>query len=368
MARFQRRQCQGKAKPKTKPKKKPGTYDDARPVETDEPPEKPVLRRVVCADITVEKLAVALEDNPRGVLLARDELNGWLTAFQRYKGSKGGNDLPNWLELHRAGTLIVDRKTSDRQTLFVLRAAVAITGTIQPGVLARVLTPSSSKAACSPGCCWRRHRPRPRSGPRTRSPPEAEAAYRTLLDRLFTLTPWETVGVEGEPHVLTLSPGAQRLWVSFYIEWAEEQARAEEELAAASSKLEAYAARFALIHHVVSHVNRGRPGRGAAVGEKSIQAVITLCHWFAREARRIYATFSETEAERHTRKLLEYITAHGGTVTARHLTRANPSRYPKSGHGETALDLLDTAGLAEWALKETGTKGGRPVSVLVLRS
>src|SRR5262249_48006894 len=66
-------------------------------------PDEPALRRVVCSDTTIEKLAEVLEDNPRGVLLARDELAGWLGSFGRYKGKQGGTDLPNWLEMHRAG-------------------------------------------------------------------------------------------------------------------------------------------------------------------------------------------------------------------------------------------------------------------------
>jgi hypothetical protein len=90
---------------------------------------------------TIEKLAEILEDNPGGTLVARDELAGWLGSFTRYKAQKGGTDLPNWLEMHRAGTVIVDRKTAERQTLFIQRAAVSITGGIQPGVLARALTP-----------------------------------------------------------------------------------------------------------------------------------------------------------------------------------------------------------------------------------
>ena len=43
--------------------------------------------------------------------------------------------------MFRAGTVVVDRKTGERRTLFISRAAVSITGGIQPGVLAHALTP-----------------------------------------------------------------------------------------------------------------------------------------------------------------------------------------------------------------------------------
>src|SRR5262249_47230998 len=54
----------------------------------------PVLEQCFVSDITVERLAEVLEDNPRGLLVARDELSGWLASFTRYKGRQGGTDLP----------------------------------------------------------------------------------------------------------------------------------------------------------------------------------------------------------------------------------------------------------------------------------
>src|SRR5262249_47063965 len=109
-------------------------FKDGEGQDPGDQPEEPVMRRVVCSDTTIEKLAEVLEDNPRGTLVARDELDGWLGSFTRYKGKAGGTDLPNWLEMYRAGTVIVDRKTGERRLVFVQRAAVSITGGIQPGV------------------------------------------------------------------------------------------------------------------------------------------------------------------------------------------------------------------------------------------
>ena len=54
-----------------------------------EPPsqlEKPVFRRVILADTTIEKLAEVLEDNPKGLMVARDELAGWFGSMSRLQG------------------------------------------------------------------------------------------------------------------------------------------------------------------------------------------------------------------------------------------------------------------------------------------
>ena len=72
-----------------------------------------MLERLIVSDITIEALAMLLEENPRGLGVARDELSGWLASFNQYKGGKGA-DASQWLELYRAGVLIVDRKTAER--------------------------------------------------------------------------------------------------------------------------------------------------------------------------------------------------------------------------------------------------------------
>jgi hypothetical protein len=73
-------------------------------------PDEPVARRYIVSDTTIEALACVLRHAPRGVLLERDELAGWLNSFDQYKGGKGG-DTAHWLTLFNAKPLRIDRKT-----------------------------------------------------------------------------------------------------------------------------------------------------------------------------------------------------------------------------------------------------------------
>ena len=91
----------------------------------------------VCQDCTVEALAVLLEQHPRGLLLARDELSGWVNSFDAYKSCRGA-DVAHWLSMHRAEPIRVDRKTG-RRVIYVPRAAISIAGTVQPAVLKTAL-------------------------------------------------------------------------------------------------------------------------------------------------------------------------------------------------------------------------------------
>lgn len=110
--------------------------------DTDPPtkPKEPTAKRCWADDTTVEALAVLLRDNPRGLLLARDELSAWFDGFDRYVNRRGG-DAAKWLEMHGGRSVVVDRKTGADRTIYVPRAAMSVTGAIQPDTLRRVLTP-----------------------------------------------------------------------------------------------------------------------------------------------------------------------------------------------------------------------------------
>ena len=103
-----------------------------------EEPECPLAVRYIVSDTTVEALHPLLLENPRGLLLARDELNGWLGSFDKYTGGKGA-DSAHWLSMHGGEALIVDRKTGIPRTIYVPQAYVSVCGGIQPGILNRAL-------------------------------------------------------------------------------------------------------------------------------------------------------------------------------------------------------------------------------------
>src|SRR5262249_22983084 len=128
--------------------------------------------------------------------------------------------------------------------------------------------------------------------------------YEVLLTDLLKLELLDVT--KRRPHVLTLSAEAKRLFVAFYDEWADVQFNAEGAQAAAFAKIEAYAPRLALLHHVVAHVAGGVDDR-REITATSMKAGIDLARWFAVEAVRIYTMLRETSEEQQTRELVEWI-------------------------------------------------------------
>ena len=99
-----------------------------------EPPAKPIMRRVLVDDITIEALATRLEENPRGFLSAQDELTGFLRGMDQYKSGGKGNTRQSYLKIWSNGTITVDRKGAD-EPVIVPHPFVTLQGGIQPPVL-----------------------------------------------------------------------------------------------------------------------------------------------------------------------------------------------------------------------------------------
>ena len=101
------------------------------------PPNKPTLKRIRISDVTIEKLARLLGENPRGLLLFRDELSALIGNLER--NARGGTDRPHYLETFGAGTIIVDR-VSEPEPIIVEQASLSILGGIQPAKLEQMNT------------------------------------------------------------------------------------------------------------------------------------------------------------------------------------------------------------------------------------
>ena len=311
-----------------KRKKKDGYDPPVRPI-------MPVLNRYYCDDVTVEALADQLKRQPRGLLLIRDELAGWIAAFNQYKGGKG-SDGARFLEMFGGRAMMVDRKTDD--VTFVSRAAVSITGGIQPGILQRYMTQEYRDN----GLLARLLLAMPPRLAKSWTETDISDAYlETLGDifgNLYRLEPEVETEDEYKPLVLGINQTAKTIWVSFYDDNAKEMAGLTGDLAAAYSKLESYVARIALVIHCVREASGEKVGK--AIDETSMKSAVTLVRWFAGEARRVYGMMAESAEAAENRRLLELIKDNGGSLTPRELMRADARTYRTSEDAKAALEEL----------------------------
>jgi hypothetical protein len=342
----------------------------------EEPPAKPAIpaaRRCLVADATVESLAPILADNPRGLLLARDELAGWFGGMDRYSGKAGAADEPFFLSTYNGSPHTVDRKTG-RQSIYVPQAALSITGCIQPGVLRACIGDRQRASGLLARILLAAPPRRPRRWSEAEVSPLVREQLRQVIDRLFELEGDIDELGRLQPRLVRLSQDAKRLWIEHFESHDHESADLAGDDAAAWSKLEEQPARLALIFHLVK-VAAHDPFSGDPepiadeVAGETMAAAIRLVAWFKAETRRVYAMLDESaaneSARREDERLAGWIERRGGRVATRDLI-AGCRGIDNADDAEAALNRLEAAGVGRWQTTPPTDRGGRPGTVFVL--
>jgi hypothetical protein len=182
------------------------------PADADEP-EPVQRRRVLSTDPTIEKAGRLAAANPRGLILVRDELAGWIAGMGRY-GNGAGADRAFWLQAYGGRPWIPDRVKDGDAEVSVPHLTWAIIGGIQPDRLASALL-----AGDDDGLAARFLYTWPAPVPPRRPPPgRSLAEIRRWLGRLRSL-PW----TPPEPVLVPFTDEAQAILQ----EWREGVARME---------------------------------------------------------------------------------------------------------------------------------------------
>ena len=325
-------------------------------------PIEPVARRILVSDTTVEALALRLADNPRGLLLARDELNAWLASFDQY-GSGKGADVSQWLSMYNAEPLIVDRKSGNTKVIHVPDASVSITGGIQPNILSRAITGTNIDNGLAARILFSWPPRMKQKWTEAMISIEIEGQYQGILTKLLELEMHSDSNGNFVPEYIQLSPDAKESWIEYYNDHEQKLLSVSGPLASAFSKRKATAARLALIMQLTRWAS-GEAGK-TTIELESMNKGIELARWFSSEDRRIYRMLSETEEERSRRDTVEIVLRLGGSASANDLRKAT-RKFSTNDEAETALRDLVAHGMGTFVSKEIGLKGGRPSEIFKL--
>ena len=140
-------------------------------------------------------------------------------------------------------------------------------------------------------------------------------------------------------------------------DWGERTDELDGPQAAASSKLEAYAARLALILHLAASP---RPQLEQEIGRPAIAAAIELVHWFAGEADRMYAMLAGDELPIADERLIQWVRRTEERATLAYLYRSGPKpwRGDRDRADADVFRLLQMGRLYEHQPPQDGS--GRP--------
>lgn len=326
-------------------------------------PKPPIAQRFVVDNVTIEAIAPLLLESPRGLLLAPDELGGWLGSFDRYTGSgKGKADEAAWLSMYNAEPMRIDRKTGNKKSIYVPRAACCITGGITPGSLKRALGVEHMESGLAARFLWAFPPRQEKTWSDVEVRPEVEAAYAQLFEILYSLQPLAMDDGELIPVDVGLTADARSLFEQLYNQNAKELVELRGHLAALWSKLEETTGRLALVMHFVRWAGGEKGVNVAFVDETSVAIAAVLIDWFKNEAKRVYGTVLNAGAagrqENEQERLVQFIRNRGGVVSPRD-TQQGCRWLRGSGKAESALRALAEQGLGDWQEPDGEDEKGR---------
>lgn len=314
---------------------------------------KPVEKRVISDDPTVEALAVLLTENPRGVSVIRDELAGLFSGLGQYKKNGGAADRAKYLELYNAGSFTSDRKNPEAPKIRVRNTGSSIAGTIQPGVLQKLFSAEDHSSGLTARFLWAMPPVPVNKWVDDEIPDYVTEDYDRLIRGLFAIPHVMVQGRTGSrprPTTVKLAPEARELRNEYVNRLGQLQAKASDQLKAVYAKLEETAFRLTLVIHTCNETHAGRDGM-ADVTVESLRAGVELADWFRGEAERIFRLFSGADPGRELADVLaaaQKIAAKSkGVVTVRAFQQRGPRKF--RDNPRAALGKLVDAGYAVWS-------------------
>lgn len=312
-------------------------------------PQPPVQVRTITSDVTIERLACLLAENPSGLVIVRDELSAWVRSLDQYRNGHGA-DRQFYLTAYSGAPYTVDRQ--GKPPISIDRLFLSVVGNIPPDVLPEL----SHEASCEDGFVhrlifsyplsvsvrWNQHE----------VSTEVEKNYHDLIRSLFKLR-------EGEVKTLALTPDAQVLFEKWHDDHCTEMEAPtlSPELRGFYAKYKGICARLALIHALAENP------KATEVPLTSVAAACDLTNYFKEQARKVVPLLPRqrlTPAERCEREILRNL-AGGAILTDRELQRNGNA--PAVVFREV-LKSLKAIGRIENASKPGG-KGKRPANRLV---
>ncbi len=284
---------------------------DWKAQEDPDPRDKPTRTRFRTGDATPEAVVKVLEDNPRGVLLARDEIGAWIGSFDRYVN--GAADLQFWIEVW--GGIQASRDRAGEGNTTITDPVVPVTGTIQPGTLKEKL----GEVHFDTGFASRLILCEPPSRPKRWTEADVSHTVRASYEKLLRLLYEAPAGVE-----VGLSPGAKELWIDYYNSAnASLEDRPEGPLRALAAKGITHTARLALVLHRCRQKSGEVPtGEDSTVPvtEATMEDALRLGEWLTEETLRVYEKHNlGAEARPPIRRFLDKLPERFKTAEAKEI-------------------------------------------------
>ena len=311
----------------------------------DDEPEALYKRRFRTNDCTIEKLGELLHENPRGLLVVRDELVGLLTSWEKLGRE---TDKSFYLECWNGnGSFNVDR--IGRPSIRIDKACASLFGGIQPAILVDYLEAMTSYK--NDGCIQRFqllvYPDIPAKFKYIDRAPNKEAyesicnIVETLADSDFTEFGAIKDNDEGTAY-FHFDKEAQGHWDTWYKDHNDKQRADDDDIMQQHlGKFDSLVAKLALIFHLVDCVANNTQG---LVSLNALERAIRFSKYLESHARRIYSLAANLNQQRAillSKKLQKRKLNNGFTI--REVYRKGWRLLKNKKSAEQAIEYLEDA-------------------------
>lgn len=317
-------------------------------------PRRPLLRQLLTTDTAREAVPDLLRDNPRGLLIVRDELTGWVRSLNQYKGGRG-DDRQLYLSAWSGTFSLANRKGQEEPTI-VAHPFLTVMGGSPPSVLGELTDAEGREDGFVQRLLFAYPHPVEETWSAATVPPRVDAAWTKAIHDLLRLAPVKDAHGHLWPKVLRFTEEAQAMWVRFCTAHDVER-RAPNfpaYLRGAWNKMPAYGARLALILHELRVVCGEADDE--AVDAISLAGAWALIEYFKSHARRVYRQLQHDRSHQLAEAAERWIRAHGGRCTPRDLQRANVAGIKRASEAAKLLRDLADRGRGQITLSKSSKK------------
>ena len=250
----------------------------------------PVFKQLKVSDTTVEALADVFTTQPRGVILHRDELSGFILSMNQYKDAKG-SDKQHYLELFDAKPMTINRKMSAPK--YVHNTGAAIIGGISPMILPKIFNTDSFHDGFLPRFLFLNVENKHIKYCRESLDADDKAYWESLIDYCYKIP----LSIDNnncvKPKILTLEDNALDSWESFNNEYKQVAFFLPERIRGFIPKLITYSLKFAGILHVIQ--NCEKKALSTTIDAETINRAIKLTRFYAGQAVLIVKMYDSPE-------------------------------------------------------------------------
>ncbi|MFO0852078.1 MAG: DUF3987 domain-containing protein [Gemmataceae bacterium] len=289
-------------------------------------PTRPTLRQAVLDNATVESVAKVLADNPRGVVLVKDELIGFVGGMNQYRPGGRGDDRQFYLSAWAGARAKKNRAGShDAGPLVIPHPFFAVAGMMCPDSLPALRGDFRDAAGAADGFVDRFLFSFPDPLPATAEtwaevPDDLRQGYADLVTDLLGVAmveePDGSGGTAGRPYFVHLAEDAKREWERFTAEIAAKKNGMDplDPFAGVLNKLKGYALRIAGVLWAVKRACHDLPPN-APLDAATLRAASVLVDYFERHARRCLGVGVHDRAGRVARRLVDWLARTPGLAT-----------------------------------------------------